>query len=202
MYYVYGNATRGWRSKRKLELAARLSALIEELTADNLGASQHAPPYVKVDWPHTDSVAIRRITSLSDEMADKLTSQADAVYKEVMNMPSSDSASPQRAIGRTFSELGSAWRDPTKQEIHLDCPSGDPRPGDLIAELIEDTGLPLRDDTGRVFGHWQWDYSDIARTVWEKAVPLIERCMAALFDRGIIRAGHCGGFTSEESLRL
>lgn len=105
----------------------------------------------------------------------------------------------QETIGPGFSEIGTGWPDPTKQEVHLECPPGEPRPGDLIAELIKDTGLPPRADLSRSFGHWAWDYNDIARTVWEEAVPLIERRLAAMYESGIIRAGHCGGYTSEKS---
>lgn len=93
--------------------------------------------------------------------------------------------------------MGSAKFDPCQQEIHLECPPGEPRPGDLIEELIRDTGLPLRDDVSRFFGHWVWDYSDIARTVWERAVPLIKQRMTDLYQSGVIRAGMCGGSTSK-----
>lgn len=101
-----------------------------------------------------------------------------------------------------YSKIGTGWSDPTKQEIHLECPPGDPRPGDLIAEIIRDTGLPLRDSDSRLFGHWEWDYNDIQRDLWEAAVPLIERRMTDLYREGMIRAGQCGGFTTEESLGL
>jgi hypothetical protein len=108
----------------------------------------------------------------------------------------------KEVVSMVHAEIGTGWFDPSKQEIHLECPPGEPRPGDLIAELIRDTGLPLRDASSRLFGNWEWDYSDIARTVWEKAVPLIERRMTDLYGRSIIRAGQCGGFTTEKSLGL
>jgi len=101
-----------------------------------------------------------------------------------------------------YSELGTAWPDPSKQEIHLECPPGDPRPGDLIADLIKDTGLPIRPDISRVFGHWTWDYSDIPQDVWQRATPIVIRRMEELYDRGVIRAGDCTGFTSESALGL
>lgn len=201
MFYSYGNATPGWKPKQKRILAKRLSALIEEFATDEPGVSREAPPYVKVDQQKGE-VSIRRLTNLSNHLIDKLTSQADAVYREVMDLRSSKSGLPQDPIGRSYSEIETAWSDPSKQEIHLECPPGEPRPGDLIAELIRNTGLPLRDDVSRFFGHWTWDYSDIAKTVWDNAAKLIEHRMAALYKRGIIRAGHCGGFTTEESLGL
>ena len=101
-----------------------------------------------------------------------------------------------------YSMIGTAWTDPTKQEIHLECPPGDPRPGDLMPELLRGTGIPLRDSESRLFGHWKWDYNDISREVWEAAVPTIMRRMDCLYRDGIICAGQCGGFTTEESLGL
>ena len=42
--------------------------------------------------------------------------------------------------------------------IELDCPPGDPRPNDLIAGVLKDTGLEVTDfDTGTpFFGHQTW----------------------------------------------
>jgi hypothetical protein len=101
-----------------------------------------------------------------------------------------------------YTRIGGSWPDPAKQEIFLDCPPGEPRPGDLMPALLKGTGLPLREDIGRLFGHWVWDYRDIPQGVWNAAVPLIERRMIRLFNAGIIRAGACSGFTSEEELGL
>jgi hypothetical protein len=100
-----------------------------------------------------------------------------------------------------YVEIGGAWPDPTKQEIHLECPPGEPRPGDLIAELIDGTGLSVRKDVSRVYGHWTWDYSDVPRSVWDSAVPSIERRMRYLSKTGVICAGGCGGFTSRSGTR-
>jgi hypothetical protein len=94
MFYSYGNATPGWKSKRKQILATRLSALIEEFMANETGVSPEATPYVKVD-PQKDAVYIRRLTNLSNNLIDKLTSQADAVYRDVMGLRSSKSHLPQ-----------------------------------------------------------------------------------------------------------
>lgn len=76
-----------------------------------------------------------------------------------------------------------------EQTIELDCPPGSPRPGDLIAGVIEGTGLPLREDVSRLFGMWTWDYSDIPEEVWLKAKPILEERIAALFTAGTIRYG-------------
>jgi hypothetical protein len=101
-----------------------------------------------------------------------------------------------------YSKIGGAWPDPTKQEIHLECPPGDPRPADLLPDVIRDTGLPLRESVSRLSGHWAWDYTDIPRELWEAAVPVIEIRIAKLYRKKVIRAGQCGGFTTEESLGL
>jgi hypothetical protein len=98
MNYSYGNATPGWKSKRKHVLATRLTALIEEFATNETGVSRDAPPYVEVD-PERGVVSIRRLTNLSNNLADKLTSQADAVYTEVMDLRSSKSGLPQNPIG-------------------------------------------------------------------------------------------------------
>jgi hypothetical protein len=43
MFYFYGNATPGWKSKQKHILATRLSALIEEFMTNETGVSRGAP---------------------------------------------------------------------------------------------------------------------------------------------------------------
>lgn len=78
------------------------------------------------------------------------------------------------------------------QIIELDCKSGDPRPDDLIDGVIESTGLPSRKVMSRFFGSWIWDYSDIAKDVWEQAKPILEERVKALYRRGLIRFGSWG----------
>lgn len=43
MFYSYGNATPGWKSKRKQILATRVSALIDEFATNETGVSREAP---------------------------------------------------------------------------------------------------------------------------------------------------------------
>jgi hypothetical protein len=85
---------------------------------------------------------------------------------------------------------------PTRQEVHIECPPGEPRPGGLIAKVIRGTGLPLREDVVefRFFGHWKWEYHDIPREIWEAAVPVMFRRLKMLYKKKAIRAAHCGGF--------
>lgn len=80
----------------------------------------------------------------------------------------------------------------SEQKIRLDCPPGSPRPGDLIADVIKDTGLPARDDISRFMGEWTWDYSDVPRETWEKAQPVLEGRITALHAAGQIRYGSWG----------
>lgn len=73
--------------------------------------------------------------------------------------------------------------------IELDCAPGGPRPGDLIGEVIKDTGLPLRERTSAFFGNWTWDYSDIPDDVWIKAQETTKPRITALYNAGVIRYG-------------
>ena len=75
------------------------------------------------------------------------------------------------------------------QTIELDCPPGDPRPGDLIEKAIKDTGLELRQDVSRFFGNWIWDYSDIPSEQWERIRLILKRNITGLYRRGLIRYG-------------
>ncbi len=78
------------------------------------------------------------------------------------------------------------------QMIELDCPPGNPRPGDLIAGVIEGTGLPLRDHILVLFGNWMWDYSDISPDIWNNIQPIIKERITNLYYNGIIRYGSWG----------
>lgn len=69
----------------------------------------------------------------------------------------------------------------SEQTIELDCPPGSPRPGDLIEAVIEGTGLPLKETSGRCFGNWSWDYSDIPADQWEKVRPVLKERVTALY---------------------
>jgi len=86
-----------------------------------------------------------------------------------------------------------------RYRIDIDCPPGDPRPGDLIGDVIKGTGLPLREDAGcRFFGWWTWDYSDIAPEVWKRARPKIRRRLVRLYEQGVIRYAHVSRARGEE----
>ena len=79
-----------------------------------------------------------------------------------------------------------------EQIIELDCKPGEPRPGDLIEDVIRDTGLPFRHDKLHFMGSWEWDYSDIEEKVWAKAQPVLKKRITSLYNRGLIRYGSWG----------
>jgi hypothetical protein len=80
-------------------------------------------------------------------------------------------------------------RHPTQQTIELDCPPGYPRPGDLINDVIEGTGLVVGESVSRVFGNWTWVF-EMPRVEWELEVqPIIRPRIEALYNAGVIRYG-------------
>lgn len=76
-----------------------------------------------------------------------------------------------------------------EHSIELDCPPGSPRPGDLIAQVIAGTGLPLREDCMRCFGNWKWSYDDVSCEEWDRIQPIIKERITALYNSGRIRYG-------------
>ena len=75
------------------------------------------------------------------------------------------------------------------QIIELDCPPGVLRPGDLIAGVIANTGLPLREPVAKSFGNWTWDYSDLSSSQWNAVVTTIQERIVKLYESGNIRYG-------------
>ena len=75
--------------------------------------------------------------------------------------------------------------------IELDCAPGGIRPGDLIAGVIKDTGLPVSEPVAKVFGNWTWDYSEVEgiADLWLKAQPILKERISALYNSGRIRYG-------------
>ena len=76
-----------------------------------------------------------------------------------------------------------------RQTIELDCPPGSPRPGDLIEKVIEETGLELKETSGRFMGNWSWKYDDVDPEKWEEIKPILKRRIERLYRKGIIRYG-------------
>jgi hypothetical protein len=74
-----------------------------------------------------------------------------------------------------------------EQIIELDCPPGDPRPGDLIVGALVGTGLDVRPDVQRFFGCWRWDYSDVPAETWDRIRPILGCNIKALYDQELTR---------------
>ncbi len=78
---------------------------------------------------------------------------------------------------------------PMEQTIELDCPPGDPRPGDLIAGVIEGTGLRLKEACSRFFGCWTWEYDEVDPEEWKRIQPILKERVEKLYHSGVIRYG-------------
>jgi len=76
-----------------------------------------------------------------------------------------------------------------EHSIELDCPPGSPRPGDLIAGVIEGTGLPPKEDVSRVFGNWKWEYQEVSCEDWDRIQPILKARITQLYESGRIRYG-------------
>ena len=76
-----------------------------------------------------------------------------------------------------------------ERSIILDCPLGDPRPGDLIAGVIEGLDLEEKDPKFKAFGMWAWDYSEVPDERWKEIQPVLKKRIAALYRKRAIRAG-------------
>jgi len=77
-----------------------------------------------------------------------------------------------------------------ERTIELDCPPGYTRPGDLIAGVIKDTGLPTKEPRSKLFGNWIWDYEDdISDDKWSEIRPILGSRIRDLHDKGYIRYG-------------
>ena len=76
-----------------------------------------------------------------------------------------------------------------EQTIILDCPPGEPRPGDLIDAVIKDTGLTKKNPAYTVFGEWCWDYSEVPPETWKTIQPTLKDRITNLYNESIIRYG-------------
>jgi len=72
--------------------------------------------------------------------------------------------------------------------IDLDCAPGPMRPGDLIGQVIEGTGLPTQEPVGMAFGNWVWEY-DRTDEEWTEIQKTIKPRIEKLFHSGLIRYG-------------
>ena len=76
-----------------------------------------------------------------------------------------------------------------KYSIDLDCPPGNPRPGDLIEGVLEGTGLEVNDfnTTHPIFGNQTWMLKDNnvdKEYLFKQARPVLNR-IEQLYQRGL-----------------
>lgn len=78
------------------------------------------------------------------------------------------------------------------KQIDIDCPPGDPRPGDLLPAVLKGTGIPEKEPILTFFGNWSWDYEEVSDEVWVAATPVIKERLTALYHKGWIRYASWG----------
>jgi hypothetical protein len=76
-------------------------------------------------------------------------------------------------------------------EIGIDCPPGDPRPGDLFPKVLRGTGLRKSDfeDPLMLMGAWLWilKASSEKQAIFLVKRSILKRRLMRLLNRGIIR---------------
>lgn len=76
-----------------------------------------------------------------------------------------------------------------ERSIELDCPPGDPRPGDLIEGVIEGLELPWPKEPNRSFGNWKWEWPEVDWKRWREIQPVLRKRILKLHKQGTIRYG-------------
>jgi hypothetical protein len=79
--------------------------------------------------------------------------------------------------------------------IEIDCPPGNPRPGDLITEVVRGTLLE-HDDCARpdravskLFGCWTWSFPHITDENWVRIQEVTRPRIEKLYHDCVIRYG-------------
>lgn len=75
--------------------------------------------------------------------------------------------------------------------IELDCAPGYPRPGHLLPDVLEGTGVTLDADEPQsmFFGEWTWVIPADQEAAYKLAQPVIKERIIALYNDGFIRYG-------------
>jgi len=76
-----------------------------------------------------------------------------------------------------------------ERSIELDCPPGNPRPGDLIGGVITGTGLELKEPVSKFFGNWKWIFPEVSEEYWKGIQPTLKERIVKLHESGFIRYG-------------
>jgi hypothetical protein len=78
---------------------------------------------------------------------------------------------------------------PIEQSIELDCAPGNPRPDDLLPQVIRETGLALKEPISKWCGNWRWDYSEVKEETWKELQPILAQRIIELYNKNLIRYG-------------
>jgi len=83
--YGYGPDTRNWNESKKNELALLLEKLVSDMTKEGKIKVKYEDlaPYVEIDQMYR-GVRIRKITHLTEEVADELIHRSDQIYTDLM----------------------------------------------------------------------------------------------------------------------
>jgi hypothetical protein len=73
--------------------------------------------------------------------------------------------------------------------IELDCPPGGLRPGDLLPDVLKDTGVVLGKPVAMFFGNWEWVIPEDQEPAFEAHRSVIAERIKALYNSGAIRYG-------------
>ena len=75
------------------------------------------------------------------------------------------------------------------QTIVLDAPPFSTRPDELLLIALKGTSLAPREANTRIFGAWEFDYSDIDSETWNVARKVLQENITELYNQGLIRYG-------------
>ena len=76
-----------------------------------------------------------------------------------------------------------------EQCIELDCEPFRTRPDAYLPFVLSGTNLPIQEATSKVFGSWVFEYNNILKEEWKKALPIIQKNVRTLYSSGCIRYG-------------
>ena len=80
-------------------------------------------------------------------------------------------------------------RDENHQTIVLDAPPFSLRPNELLLIALKGTNLSPREANTRIFGAWEFDYSDVDLETWSAARKVLQENITELYNQGRIRYG-------------
>ncbi len=73
--------------------------------------------------------------------------------------------------------------------IELDCAPGQPRPGDLIKDVLEGTGIELGEPVVKFYGCWEWEIPEDMEKPFLEHREKIKEKIVVLYQTGFIRYG-------------